>query len=183
MVCLGVSDSKESASNKQTRVQSSAGKIFWRREWQPTPVFLPGELHGQRSLAGYSPWGCKESDTNTFAFQTLREQRWIFPLFSGRKNQIVLSSKGEILGRKMSRGEAGKASYCPGSAQGKGQDALLLCLCFSARAGAERGGQWPQLVILRTCSLGSGRAAVHSWVGFHTQLMLQLGRKQVLRAS
>ena len=30
-------------------------KIPWRREWQPTPVFLPGELHGQRSLAGYSP--------------------------------------------------------------------------------------------------------------------------------
>ena len=35
----------------------------WRREWQPTPVFLPGESHGQRSLVGYSPWGCKESDT------------------------------------------------------------------------------------------------------------------------
>ena len=35
---------------------------FWRREWQPTPVFLPGEFHGQRSLVGCSPWGCKESD-------------------------------------------------------------------------------------------------------------------------
>ena len=35
------------------------GKIPWRRKWQPTPVFLPGESHGQRSLAGYSPWGCK----------------------------------------------------------------------------------------------------------------------------
>ena len=34
----------------------------WRREWQPTPVLLPGESHGQRSLAGYSPWGRKESD-------------------------------------------------------------------------------------------------------------------------
>ena len=32
-------------------------KIPWRREWQPTPVFLPGESHGQRSLVGYSPWG------------------------------------------------------------------------------------------------------------------------------
>jgi len=38
-------------------------KIPWRREWQSTPVFLPGEFHGQRSLAGYSPWGCKELDT------------------------------------------------------------------------------------------------------------------------
>ena len=35
------------------------GKLPWRRKWQPTPVFLPGESHGQRSLAGYSPWGCK----------------------------------------------------------------------------------------------------------------------------
>ena len=34
-----------------------------RREGQPTPVFLPGELHGLRSLAGYSPWGRKELDT------------------------------------------------------------------------------------------------------------------------
>ena len=35
----------------------------WRKKWQPTPVFLPGEFHGQRSLAGYSPCGRKESDT------------------------------------------------------------------------------------------------------------------------
>ena len=32
----------------------------WRREWHPTPVFLPGEFHGQRGLAGCRPWGCKE---------------------------------------------------------------------------------------------------------------------------
>ena len=38
-------------------------KILWRRNWQPTPVLLPGIFHGQRSLAGYSPWGHKESDT------------------------------------------------------------------------------------------------------------------------
>ena len=38
------------------------GKIPWRREWQPTPVFLPGESHGQRRLAGYSPWGLKGLD-------------------------------------------------------------------------------------------------------------------------
>ena len=37
-------------------------KIPWRREWLPTPVFLPGEFHGQRSLVGFSPWGHKESD-------------------------------------------------------------------------------------------------------------------------
>ena len=35
------------------------GKIPWRREWQPTPGFLPGKSHGQWSLVGYSPWDCK----------------------------------------------------------------------------------------------------------------------------
>ena len=48
---------------QETWVQSSVGKIPWRREWQPTPTFLPGEFHGQRSLVGYSPGGHKESDT------------------------------------------------------------------------------------------------------------------------
>ena len=38
-------------------------KIPWRRAWQPTAVFLPGESHGQRSLVGYSPWDCIELDT------------------------------------------------------------------------------------------------------------------------
>ena len=38
-------------------------KIPWRRKWQPTPVFLPAESHGRRSLVGYSPQGLKELDT------------------------------------------------------------------------------------------------------------------------
>ena len=38
------------------------GKMPWRRAWQPTPVFLPGEAQGQRSLVGYRPWGHRELD-------------------------------------------------------------------------------------------------------------------------
>ena len=38
------------------------GKLPWKKKWQPTPVLLPGESHGQWSLVGYSPWGCKELD-------------------------------------------------------------------------------------------------------------------------
>ena len=54
------SDSKESASNAEDLdFDPWIGKISWRKEWQPTPVFLPGELHGQRSLVGYSLWGHK----------------------------------------------------------------------------------------------------------------------------
>ena len=45
------------------RLSSSSRDIFWRRKWQPTPVFLPGKSHGRRKLVGYSPWGRKESDT------------------------------------------------------------------------------------------------------------------------
>ena len=53
----------------ETQVQFPGGKIPWRRAWQPTPVFLPGKSHGQRSLAGYSPWGHRVGHnwvTNTF---------------------------------------------------------------------------------------------------------------------
>ena len=46
---------------KVTNIENT--KIPLRREWQHTPIFLPGEFHGQRSLPGYSPWGGKESDT------------------------------------------------------------------------------------------------------------------------
>ena len=47
---------------RRPRFNQWVGKILWRREWQPTPVFLPGKPHGQRSLVGYSPWGPKELD-------------------------------------------------------------------------------------------------------------------------
>ena len=47
---------------RRTVFESWLGKIPWRRKWQPTPVFLPGEFHGQRSLVGYSAWGHKELD-------------------------------------------------------------------------------------------------------------------------
>ena len=43
------------AGDRRYRSNPWVGKILWRRVWQPTPVFLPGESHGQRSLAGYSP--------------------------------------------------------------------------------------------------------------------------------
>ena len=48
---------------KRCRFDPWVGKIPWRKSRQPTPVFLPGESHGQSSLAGYSPWGHKELDT------------------------------------------------------------------------------------------------------------------------
>ena len=46
-------------------------KILWRRAWQPTPVFLPGESHGQRILGGYSLWGHTESGMTKLLCTTL----------------------------------------------------------------------------------------------------------------
>ena len=59
----GDSDSKEPACQyRRPRFNSWIRKIPWRREWLPTPVFLPGESNGHRSLVGYSPWGHTELD-------------------------------------------------------------------------------------------------------------------------
>ena len=49
--------------------------IYWRRARQPTPVFLPGEFHGQRNLAGYSPWGHKESDMTEAIWHDYTDRR------------------------------------------------------------------------------------------------------------
>ena len=54
---------KESACSAGDWVHPWVGKIPWRRKWQPTLVSLSGKFHGQRSLVGCSPWGCKESGT------------------------------------------------------------------------------------------------------------------------
>ena len=60
----GGSDGKESACNAGDPSSIPGSRRFpWRREWQPTPVFLHGEFHGQRILAGYSQWDRKEPDT------------------------------------------------------------------------------------------------------------------------
>ena len=55
----GSSVVKNSSAMQETLVDPWFRNIPWRRKWQPTPVFLPGKSHGWRSLAGYSPQGCK----------------------------------------------------------------------------------------------------------------------------
>ena len=79
----GGSDGKESTQCRRPGFVPWVRKIPWRREWQPTPVFLPGEFQGQRSLVGYSPWGHKESDTTerlTFSICTRHCDNSLYPL-------------------------------------------------------------------------------------------------------
>ena len=68
------SDDKESAYNAGDPYSVPVvRKVPWRREWPPTPLFLLGEFHGQRILAGYNPCGCEKSDMT---------KRWKLSLFS-----------------------------------------------------------------------------------------------------
>ena len=65
MICLAslvAQMVKNEPATQETWVQSLVRKIPWRRKWQATPIFLPGESHGQRNLVIYRPWGLKESD-------------------------------------------------------------------------------------------------------------------------
>ena len=62
-VALAVKNLPANSGDKRGGFNGWVGKISWRRARDPTPVFLLGESHGQRSLVGYSPWGRKESDT------------------------------------------------------------------------------------------------------------------------
>ena len=63
------------SSRKRCQFNPWVGKILWSRAWQPTPVSLPGESHGQKSLAVYSPWIHKESDM-TVTLSTKNNRAW-----------------------------------------------------------------------------------------------------------
>ena len=97
------SDVKVSAYNacRRPRFIPWVRKIAWRRKWQPTPVHLPGESHGWRSLVGYSSWGRKESDRTEglhfhFHFQlkggVADNIRTCTPLISSRVSFLMSSS-------------------------------------------------------------------------------------------
>ena len=66
------------------------GKVPWRRKWQPTPVFLPGESYGQKSVVGYSPWGHKRQ-TGLSTHATLTKFNHSSFLFEGTDVRLFLS--------------------------------------------------------------------------------------------
>ena len=75
---------------KKHRFNPWVKKIPWRRKWQPTPVFLPGKSHRQRTLAGYSPWGHKESNMTKHE-QQQQHVLIILRQFLDYKNQVDTS--------------------------------------------------------------------------------------------
>ena len=83
-----VLDGKESAWNAgDLGLIPGSGRYPCRRRWQPTPVLLPGEFQGQRSLLGYSPWGPKELHTT----------EWLTPSFFSDFNNDVITRKHTVV--------------------------------------------------------------------------------------
>ena len=103
------------------------GKIPWRRAWQPIPVFLPGKSHGQRSLAGYSPWDPKELDMaeNPHTLQSLWKMR---------SKGVEIALRSGCLGVEMGKriladtGNIGCLALLQGIFPTQGQNLYLLCL-------------------------------------------------------
>ena len=92
--CPGGASGKESACQcRRYRFDPWVRKIPWRRAWQPTQVFLPGESHGQRSLVGYGAWCCKKSDTT----ERLSTQCMILQLCEYTKKNSELYTKWWVI--------------------------------------------------------------------------------------
>ena len=87
---IKLSTSTGSLKKQDSSRKTSTFALLQRRQWQLTPVLLPGKSHGRRSLVGYNPWGCEESDTTEqlhFHFHALEKEMathssilaWIIP--------------------------------------------------------------------------------------------------------
>ena len=89
---------------------SLVGKIPWWREWQPIPVFLPREFHGQRCLAGHSSWRCKEPNTTEWLTYTQNfiQSSWVilgalFPsVLAGVLNSVSWENTAKLLDSSLS---------------------------------------------------------------------------------
>ena len=78
----GDSDDKESACHAGDRdLIPGEGKIPWKREWQPPPVFLPGEFYGQSSLVSYCPWDHKELDECYWGYKSGNSLKKLHTIF------------------------------------------------------------------------------------------------------
>ena len=91
---------------QETQVRSLGWEDSWGRKWLPTPVFLPGEFHRQRSLEGYSPWGHIESGTTEQETQTYKEteHKWLGrqhkgnpPIRTGKRKKKKGNNLGYLL--------------------------------------------------------------------------------------
>ena len=144
---------------QEIQVQPLSWEDPRRREWQPTPVFLPRESHGQRNLAGYSPWGFKESEQ-------LSDKRFHFhfPVFLPEKSlgqrslegytiYAVPKSQTQLSAHTHGRADVhGSAPFCQQSGSDSGLTPMEQQPC-SRRLRARRVHE-PHLSCAQLCVLG-----------------------------
>ena len=172
------------------------GKIPWRRAWQPTPVFLPGESHGQRSLVGYSPWGCKQSDTTQWLnkYKTVAKNfpktssvdvftHWkskplwpvlFFPM--DRSDQIMILFRNLYLSTFDLIPVFSDALYCPekiSSSLFSLQTPILFCTCLSAAFSAKVTPP-PLLLHTRTSLIFETRSTKLSLISYQNSVTVTL---------
>ena len=94
MASLVAQTVKNLPAMQETWFDSWAGKTPWRREWQPIPVFLPGEYHGQRSLVGYSPWGSQNTTSDPLTCYLIPLPRTTFSLYSLSSRRVQGVERG-----------------------------------------------------------------------------------------
>ena len=173
-------------------------KIPWRRKWQPTPVFLPGESHGQRSLVGYSPQGCKELDmteqlstcthTLTHTCEPCEGQYWSLYEIGRPEGFVTLQSSSppsteidQRPGKKFRQGLIPPASaggvrtstrVRMGCVQGSGwKDDRWL---DDPLGGVEGGGHAQYLLLFLTAYFHSGLFKRGSWVSWSLCIFLSI---------
>ena len=89
---------KNLSQYRRSGFNSCIRKIPWRRQWQPTPVFLPGESHGQRSMVGYSPWGSNSwTWLNDFLFTWLVTDEVIYSIWNDLEHIMFQISRSHNL--------------------------------------------------------------------------------------
>ena len=127
-------------------------KIPWRREWLPASVFLPGEFHEQRSLAGYSPWGCQELDTT----------EWLSTAQHSTAQGITRASQvAQGKESACNAGDTGDAGSIPGLGRFPGGNHGNLFQYSCLENPMNRGARW---------------ATVHGLTKSQTQLSMHAGR-------
>ena len=168
----------------------------WSRKWQPTPVFLPGESHGQRSLVGYSPWGCKQSDTTQWLnkYKTVAKNfpktssvdvftHWkskplwpvlFFPM--DRSDQIMILFRNLYLSTFDLIPVFSDALYCPekiSSSLFSLQTPILFCTCLSA-AFSPKVTPPPLLLHTRTSLIFETRSTKLSLISYQNSVTVTL---------
>ena len=177
----GGSDSKESACNAGDPVRSLGWEDPWRREWQPTPVFLAGKSDEQRSLVGYSPWGRKDSDTT--------EWLTLYATARGNKNkkQIPLLTPWVGWAGFLNGVRVGVDQWVR---LGGGLGGLPICLggpvcrdhvwysAFALAASEAAVGFWPFCILLFIIAL-----SVYDWSYFYSFFLFYYLRRHLSRSK